>query len=114
MNKIKREDNVVVMKGKDRGRTGQVRKVIPPGLKTDKFGAPKAGRLIVTGVNMVKRHQAPRGPQQPGGIIEREAPISWANVSILCPECNKPVRVGFRIVNEGKIRYCKSCDAQID
>jgi large subunit ribosomal protein L24 len=114
MNKIKREDNIIVMKGKDRGRQGQVRKVIPPGKKSDKYGAPKAGRLIVTGVNMVKRHQAPRGAQQPGGIIEREAPIPWANVAIVCPECTKPARVGFRTINERKIRYCKHCDGQID
>ena len=104
MNKIRREDNVVVVKGKDRGRTGAVRKVIP----TDQ-------RLIVTGVNMVKRHMKPQGQQKPGGIIEREAPISWANVAILCVSCNKPARVGFRRQANGrKVRYCKSCDANLD
>jgi large subunit ribosomal protein L24 len=114
MNKIKRDDNVVVLKGKDRGRTGQVRKVLPAASGYDKYGRPEPGRIIVTGVNMVKRHQRPRTQQQPGGIIEREAPISWANVAVICAECNQPTRVGFRIANERKVRYCKRCDAQID
>ena len=104
MQRIKREDSVLVMKGKDRGRSGAVRKVIP-----------KEQKLIVTGVNVVKRHMRPRGPQRPGGIVEREAPVSWSNVSILCPSCNKPARVGFRTLADGrKVRYCKRCDANLD
>jgi large subunit ribosomal protein L24 len=63
---------------------------------------------------MVKRHMRPRGPQKPGGIIEREAPLSWANVALLCSACSKAVRVGFRRVGDRKVRYCKSCDANID
>ena len=115
MQKVKRDDTVVVVKGRDRGRQGQVRKVIPPGKKSDEFGAPRPGRLIVTGVNLVKRHQKPRSQQQPGGIIEREAPISWSNVAVLCASCNKPVRVGFRLLADGrKVRFCKSCDASMD
>ena len=104
MQRIKREDSVLVMKGKDRGRSGAVRKVIP-----------KEQKLIVTGVNVVKRHMRPRGPQRPGGIVQREAPVSWSNVSILCPSCNKPARVGFRTLADGrKVRYCKRCDANLD
>ena len=104
MQKIKREDTVFVTKGKERGRTGQVRKVIP-----------KDERLIVTGINMVKRHMRPRGPQHPGGIIEREAPISWANVAVLCASCDKPARVGFRVQADGrKVRFCKRCNANLD
>jgi large subunit ribosomal protein L24 len=102
--RIRREDTVFVTKGRDRGRTGNVRIVIP-----------KANRVIVTGVNVVKRHMKPRGPQQPGGIIEREAPIALANVRPLCPACNKPVRVGFRLLaDRRKVRYCKRCDANFD
>jgi large subunit ribosomal protein L24 len=105
----------MVIKGKDRGRTGQVRKVLPAGKKTDKYGAPRPDRVIVTGVNLVKRHMRPRGPQKPGGIIEREAPIAWANIAILCSTCNKPVRVGFRHLADGrKVRFCKNCDASLD
>jgi large subunit ribosomal protein L24 len=115
VNKIKRDDTVVVTKGKDRGRSGQVRKVIPPGKKTDEYGNPRPGRVIVTGVNFVKRHMRPRGPQRPGGIVDREAPLPWANVAILCATCNKPVRVGFRDLADGrKVRYCKNCDASVD
>jgi large subunit ribosomal protein L24 len=105
----------MVVKGKDRGRIGQVRKVLPGSNKTDKYGAPQPARVIVTGVNIVKRHMRPRGPQKPGGIIEREAPIAWANVAILCASCNKPVRVGFRQLADGrKVRFCKNCDASVD
>lgn len=103
-NRVKREDTVLITKGKDRGKTGVVRQVLP-----------SAQRLIVNGVNVVKRHMKPRPPQQPGGIIERESPISWANVRLICPSCNKAVRVGFRSLADGrKVRYCKSCDANID
>lgn len=104
MQRVKRDDTVYVTKGKDRGKTGPVRLVIP-----------RENRVIVTGVNVVKRHMRPRGPQQPGGIIEREAPISLANVQPLCPSCNKPVRVGFRVLPDGrKVRYCKKCDENFD
>jgi large subunit ribosomal protein L24 len=102
--RVRKEDNVLITKGKDRGRSGTVRLVIP-----------EDNRVIVTGVNMVKRHMRPRGPQQPGGIVEREAPIALANVRPLCPSCNKPVRVGFRVLADGrKVRYCKKCDANFD
>jgi large subunit ribosomal protein L24 len=102
--RIKREDTVIITKGRDRGRTGSVRIVIP-----------SKNRVIVTGVNVVKRHMRPRGPQQPGGIIEREAPIAIANVRPLCPACEKPVRVGYRLLADGrKVRYCKKCDANFD
>ena len=104
MQRVKREDTVFIAKGKDRGRTGTVRIVIP-----------KDHRVIVSGINMVKRHMRPRGPRQPGGIIEREAPIPLANVQPLCPSCNKPARVGFRVLADGrKGRYCKRCDANFD
>ncbi len=104
MQRVKREDTVFIAKGKDRGKTGTVRVIIP-----------KKKRVIVGGINMVKRHMRPRGPQQPGGIIEREAPIPLANVRSLCPSCNKPVRVGFRVLADGrKVRYCKKCDANFD
>ncbi len=104
MHRVRREDTVLVTKGKDRGRTGQVRKVIP-----------KKNRLIVTGVNMVKRHMKPRGQENPGGIIDREAPIPMSNVALICESCQEPVRVGFRMVGEGrKVRFCKRCDANLD
>ena len=104
LNRLRREDNVLVIKAKDRGRSGPVRKVIP-----------KDGRVIVTGVNMVKRHMKPRGPQKPGGIVERESPIALSNVALICASCAKPARVGFRTQADGrKVRYCKLCDANMD
>jgi large subunit ribosomal protein L24 len=104
MQRIRKEDTVLVTKGRDRGRVGTVRIVIP-----------KDKRVIVGGVNIVKRHMRPQPPQRPGGIIEREAPISVSNVMPVCPACNKPVRVGFRVLPDGrKVRYCKKCDANFD
>jgi len=104
MNRIRREDTVLVTKGKDRGRTGEVRKIITAD-----------NRLIVTGINMVKRHMKPRGQTNPGGIIDREAPIPLANVALVCESCQQPTRIGFRVLpGGGKVRFCKRCDANID
>jgi len=101
--KIRREDTVLVIKGRDRGKTGPVRQVIP-----------REEKVIVTGVNIVKRHMRPRF-QQPGGIVHREAPLPWANVLLMCKNCNRPVRVGFRHTPEDrKVRYCRKCDANLD
>jgi large subunit ribosomal protein L24 len=115
MQRIRRDDNVLITKGKDRGRTGTVRKVLLGVNKTGEFGEGQPARLIVTGVNMVKRHMKPRGPQKPGGIIEREAPIAWANVALICASCAKPTRVGYRSQADGrKIRFCKRCNENMD
>lgn len=104
MKKIKRNDNVMVMTGRDRGRTGPVRQV----LNADE-------RVIVTGVNIVKRHMKQRSLQQPGGIIEKEAPIAISNIKLVCPSCGKAVRVGVRTRDDGgKGRFCKNCNADID
>jgi len=103
MAKIRREDTVLIIKGKERGKTGVVRQV-----------APRQRRLIVTGVNIVKRHMRPRA-DRPGGIIEREAPIHVSNVMVICKNCNKPTRVGFRFRDGGgKVRFCRHCDQPLD
>lgn len=102
--KIKRNDEVQVLTGKDRGRRGAVRQVIG-----------SDGKAIVTGINMVKKHQRSAGPQKPGGIIEMEAPIQLSNLAVICRTCGKAVRVGFRALEDGrKVRVCKSCDEAID
>ncbi|MEX2236431.1 MAG: 50S ribosomal protein L24 [Dehalococcoidia bacterium] len=104
MRKIRRNDNIIVMTGKDRGRTGTVRQVLT-----------EEEKVLVTGVNMVKRHMRQRSLQQPGGIIEKEAPLAISNIRLVCPSCGKAVRVGFRIRDDGgKGRYCKNCNADID
>jgi large subunit ribosomal protein L24 len=102
--KIKRNDTVQVMAGKDRGRRGDVRQVLP-----------RDGRAIVTGVNMVKKHRRARSPQQPGGIIQAEAPIQLANLAVVCRACDRAVRVGFKVLEDAsKVRFCKQCDETID
>ncbi|MDA0364325.1 MAG: 50S ribosomal protein L24 [Chloroflexi bacterium] len=102
--KIKRNDTVQVMAGKDRGRRGDVRQVLP-----------RDGRAIVTGVNMMKKHQRARSPQEPGGIIQSEAPIQIANLAVVCRACDRAVRVGFKVLEDGsKVRVCKHCNETID
>ena len=96
--RIRSGDTVVVLAGKDRGKTGTVRQVLP-----------KESRVIVEGVNIVKRHTKARGPGQPGGIIEKEAALHISNVAIADPATGKPTRVGFRIESDGtKVRVAKA------
>jgi len=102
--KIRRDDQVMVVKGKEAGKTGKIVRVNP--LKAT---------VIVDKLNLVKRHQKPNEKYKQGGIIEKEAPISIANVMILCGKCKGPVRVGRRILEDGKkVRFCKKCNEVID
>jgi large subunit ribosomal protein L24 len=102
--KIRKNDTVLVITGKDRGKKGKVR-----------FAYPKEERLLVEGVNFIKRHTRARGQARQAGIIEREAPIRVSNVMLLCSRCNHPVRVGFRVLEDGrKVRICRSCHEVID
>jgi large subunit ribosomal protein L24 len=95
---IRREDEIIVIAGKDKGKTGKVLKVITG---TD--------RLIVEGVNLIKKHQKPVPQlQQPGGIVEKEASINVSNVAILNPETGKADRVGFKFEDGKKVRFFKS------
>src|SRR5436190_20125413 len=96
--RIRSGDTIVVLAGKDRGKTGKVRTVLP-----------KESRVIIEGVNIVKRHTKARGPGQPGGIIEKEAPLHISNVAIADPSTGKPTRVGFRVEADGtKVRIAKA------
>ncbi|WP_218354470.1 50S ribosomal protein L24 [Alteromonas lipotrueiana] len=97
-NKIRRDDEIVVLAGKDKGKTGKVLKV----LIAD-------NRVVVEGVNLIKKHQKPN-PQagQPGGVIEKEASIHVSNVAIVNPATGKADRVGFRFEDEKKVRFFKS------
>ncbi len=102
--KVKRNDEVQVLAGKDRGRRGTVR-----AMNTD------SGRAVVTGINMVKKHKKSTGPTQPGGIIEMEAPIAVSNLAVICRSCGNAVRVGFKLLEDGrKVRTCKKCGEAID
>jgi large subunit ribosomal protein L24 len=102
---IRRNDNVVVITGKDRGKRGRVLKVVP-----DK------NRLIVEGVNFIKRHTKANPQRQiKGGVVEREAPVHASNVQLVCPECGKPTRLGRRILGDGrKVRICRKCEGVVD
>ena len=101
---IRRNDSVIVISGKERGKTGKVLRV-----HRDK------NAVIIERVNLVKRHTKPRGPQQPGGIVEKEAAIDASNVMILCDKCNAPVRVGRKMLSDGKkIRICRRCKEALD
>ncbi len=94
--KIKKGDQVVVLTGKDRGRRGEVLKVLP-----------REERVVVQGVMMVKRHEKP-GPRGGGGIVNKEAPIHISNVSLIDPETDRPTRVGSRVLDDGrKVRVAR-------
>lgn len=101
---IRKNDSVMVITGRERGKTGKVLRIV-----SKKQGA------IIERVNMVKRHSRPRGPQQPGGIVEKEAVIPISNLMIMCDKCNAPVRVGKKVLAEGeKVRVCRRCGDPLD
>ncbi|TRZ95249.1 MAG: 50S ribosomal protein L24 [Dehalococcoidia bacterium] len=102
--KIRKNDTVLVIAGKDRGKKGRVRQALP-----------KNNVVIVDGINMIKRHSRARGAARQAGIIELEAPLRVSNVMLVCNKCNKPTRVGFRFLDDGrKTRICRSCHEVID
>ena len=102
--RVKKNDQVLVIAGKDRGKKGKVR-----------FAYPKEGKVIVEGVNFIKKHARARGQARQAGIIEREAPMDNSNVMLLCAKCSKPARIGSRILADGKsVRYCRVCQEVID
>lgn len=102
--KVRRNDTVEITTGKDRGKRGEVRRVLV-----------KEHRLVVAGMNMVKKHRRQRNPQEPSAIIEMEAPLHVSNVKVVCPSCSSAVRVGFKFLDDGrKVRNCKNCNEAID
>ena len=101
--KIRKNDNVLVVTGKDKGKKGKVR-----------YAYPDEERLIVDGINMVKRHTKARAMARQAGVIEREARLRVSKVMLICSKCNRPTRVGFRFVEENKVRVCSSCREVID
>jgi large subunit ribosomal protein L24 len=101
--KIRKGDKVVVLTGRDKGRSGEVIEV-----------RPSESRALVRGVNMVKRHQK-QTPQREGGIISKEAPIHLSNIALADPKSGKPTRVGFKVMNDGrKVRVAKRSGVEID
>ena len=102
--RIKKNDTVEVIAGKDKGKSGKVMRVIA-----------KKDRVIVEKVNMIKRHMKPTQQNRQGGILEREAPIHISNLKLVCSKCTDPTRVGYRILEDDrKVRYCKKCNEILD
>ena len=102
---IRRNDNVVVTTGKDRGKRGRVLRVVP-----------EKNRVVVEGVNIIKRHTK-ANPQRniKGGVVEREAAVHASNVQLVCPECGAQTRVGRKILGDGrKVRICRKCEGVVD
>ena len=102
--RLKVNDKVEIIAGKDKGRVDKV-------LRFEEAGR----RIVVERINMIKRHQKSRDPNQPGQIIEREASIDISNVMLVCPECAETVRTGSKMLEDGsKARTCKKCQATIE
>ena len=100
--RIKKGDNVLVIAGKDKGKTGTVLEV-----------SPKTSKVVVDGVNVVSKHQKPRSQQDKGGIIKKNAAIDSSNVMVVCPSCGKATRIYAGEANGKKIRVCK-CGSALD
>ncbi len=105
---LRKNDNVLVITGKDRGKRGRILKVL-----TAKDGTP---RFVVEGVNLIKRHTKPNpGKNIKGGIVEREASLHASNVQLVCPECGAQTRVGHKVLGDGrKVRICRKCEGVVD
>lgn len=96
---IKKNDIVFVLKGKEKGKSGKVLRILP-----------EQNKAIVEKLNFVKRHARPSQQIRQGGIIQKEAPLPIANLMLLCQKCNKPVRVGHKVLEDGqKVRICRKC-----
>ncbi len=102
--KVRKDDQVMIMAGKEKGKTGRVSAVIPD-----------RGKVLVEKLNMVKRHAKPSQKHRHGGIIEKEAPINISNVMLLCDKCKGPVRIGIKTLDDGKkVRSCRKCGEAFD
>ena len=97
---IKKNDTVMVIAGKEKGKTGKVLRILP-----------KKDRAVVEKVNFIKRHMRPGPHSRQGGIVEKENPINISNLMVVCGKCTDPTRVGRRVLEDGSsVRYCKKCD----
>ncbi|MDP1721905.1 MAG: 50S ribosomal protein L24 [Candidatus Gottesmanbacteria bacterium] len=100
--KIRKGDTIIVTTGKDKGKKGKVEKTFPA-----------LGSVVVTGVNIYKRHKKKQGEKQAGGIIEITKPIAVSKVVLVCPKCNQPTRVGYLVVKGEKERICRKCEQKL-
>ena len=100
--KIKKDDTVLIISGKDKGKKGKVLEAFP-----------KQGQILVEGVNLRKKHQKPRKQGEKGQIITMPGAISTSNVKLICPKCAKPTRIGYKILEKNKVRICKKCKQEV-
>ena len=100
--KLKKGDNVIMLSGKDRGKTGKVLATLP-----------KAGKIVIKELNLIKKHIRARKQGQKGQIISKERAVPASSVALVCKSCRKPTRVGYRIEAANKSRICKKCGAQV-
>lgn len=100
--KIKEGDQVLIISGKYRGKKGKVL-----------IAFPKESKILVEGINIRKKHQRPKKSGEKGQIVEKPAPIYVSNTKLICPKCNQPVRVGYKIIEKKKYRICKKCTQEI-
>lgn len=100
--KIKKGDTVLIISGKYRGKIGKVLKAFP-----------REGKILVEGVNIVKKHLKPKRMGEKGEIVQIPKPIDVSNAKLICPKCKKPTRVGYEIINKEKFRICKKCKQKI-
>ena len=99
MLKIKKNDMVKILSGKDKGKSGKILKIMPTGQ-----------RVIVQGINFVKKHVKRRRQEDQGGIVSQEASLDISNVSVVCKRCGRPARISIDVLSDGsKVRYCKKC-----
>ncbi|HAV43103.1 TPA: 50S ribosomal protein L24 [bacterium] len=102
--RVRKGDRVFLITGKDKGKSGKVLKVFP-----------LRDRILIEGLNQVKRHTRPSRKNPQGGIIEKELPLHISNVMLVCPNCNKPTRIGRTFLKDGtKIRICRKCQEPVD
>lgn len=96
--KVKKGDNVLIIAGKDKGRTGKIMKALPKELK-----------ILVEGINLKKKHVRPKKEGEKGQVVEIPAPLDVSDIKIICPKCGKATRIGYRTEGEVKNRVCKKC-----
>ena len=102
--KLKKGDTVIITAGKDRGRKGKIEKA-----------QPKKNRVLVSGLNLYKKHVKAKSEKEPGGIVEIPRPLPVSNLALICPKCKKPTRIGYIFNQKGeKERICKKCKKNID
>lgn len=100
--KLKKNDEIIVMTGKDKGKKGKIDRVIP-----------RKNLVVINGINISKRHLKTRGQDKPGGIIDIAKPLAVSKVMLLCPQCKKPTRIGYEIKGSEKKRVCRKCNQYI-